>query len=345
MIKTCPCGHYKKEVKCSVSTSNPSPSRSELRCDEECSRLDRNRRLAEALNIDASSHTDDHVPYSDATLKLYNDHPNWSDAQERQFRVFANSRDEVRIRYKPMKQPQRRFLHVLAQDFGLSSRSEDQEPYRYVVIYKTDKFVGPPVKTLAQCVKIRAEQAAAAAAATAATTPAREASPAPTEITEPFNSFLLTAHRFGLTSEEITTAIQPDLDTVPSFHFAIEFLPHDEVLIKATANYAAFLAAPIDQVLGNLKPRLEQSVVQQHKLAANVLLCHTDPQSGEVTRRENLRRPGAGGWSAVAGRAATKKPSTPVEEGSAAGKKLLGLRKKKVEPQKTWASLEGDVEC
>lgn len=342
MTVKCPCGNYKKEFKCLASTSNPTPNRPELRCDEECERLDRNRRLAAALNIDPASHTNDHIPFSDDTLKLYKQFPKWGDEQESQFRVFAANKDEVRLRYEPMKNTSRQFLHLLAIDFGFESKSEDHDIHRSVVVWKADKFVSAPPKTLSQSVKIRAAQAAEAAAAAAIRPP----SP-PVLETEPFNALVLLGPRFGLTNDEVNAALTPDLSSLQGFSFKVDFL-NDEVLIKATVAYSAFLTpAPLEKGLEILKPRIEQTI-RREKLAENVLLCHSDV-NGAITRREVPRRAGAGGWSAVAGRAASKPgSSSAAEEEAKPGRRLLlGLKKKKPQPEagKVWAALDGDVEC
>ncbi|KAJ4008824.1 FKBP12-associated protein [Fusarium irregulare] len=330
------------EFKCLASTSNPTPNRPELRCDEECERLDRNRRLAAALNIDPASHTNDHIPFSDDTLKLYKQFPKWGDEQESQFRVFAANKDEVRLRYEPMKNTSRQFLHLLAIDFGFESKSEDHDIHRSVVVWKADKFVSAPPKTLSQSVKIRAAQAAEAAAAAAIRPP----SP-PVLETEPFNALVLIGPRFGLTNDEVNAALAPDLSSLQGFSFKVDFL-NDEVLIKATVAYSAFLTpAPLEKGLEILKPRIEQTI-RREKLAENVLLCHSDV-NGAITRREVPRRAGAGGWSAVAGRAASKPgSSSAAEEETKPGRRLLlGLKKKKQQPEagKVWAALDGDVEC
>ncbi|KAF5685354.1 cysteine-rich NFX-1 [Fusarium circinatum] len=328
-----------------VSTSNPTPSRPEIRCDEECERLDRNRRLAAALNIDPASHTNDHIPFSDNTLKLYKQMQSWGDAQESQFRVFAANKDEVRLRYEPMKNQSRQFLHLLAEDFGFESKSEDYDIHRSVLVWKSDKFVSAPAKTLAQCVKIRATQAAEAAAAAAIRPP----SP-PILETEPFNALVLTEPRFGLTIEEVNTALEPDLISLQGFSFKVDFL-NDEVLIKASVSYSAFLTpAPMEKSLEILKPRIEQTI-RREKLAESVLLCHADA-TGAISRREVPLRASTGGWSAIAGRAASRPMSssfTPAPEEAKPGRKLLlGLKKKRPqqpEAGKVWAALDGDVEC
>ncbi|KAF5629084.1 cysteine-rich NFX-1-like protein [Fusarium sp. NRRL 25303] len=331
--------------KCLASTSNPAPSRPDIRCDEECERLDRNRRLAAALNIDPASHTNDHIPFSDNTLKLYKQMQSWGDAQESQFRVFAANKDEVRLRYEPMKNQSRQFLHLLAEDFGFESKSEDYDIHRSVLVWKSDKFVSAPTKTLAQCVKIRATQAAEAAAAAAIRPP----SP-PILETEPFNALVLTEPRFGLTIEEVNAALEPDLTSLQGFRFKVDFL-NEEILIKASVSYSAFLTpAPMEKGLEILKPQIEQTI-RREKLAESVLLCHSDA-NGAISRREVTLRAGTGGWSAVAGRAASRpmsSSSTPAPEEAKPGRKLLlGLKKKRPqqpEGGKVWAALDGDVEC
>lgn len=305
--------------------------------------MERNRRLAAALNIDPSSHTSDHVPYSDTTLRLFKENLAWAEAQEREFRVFAKSPNEVRMRYKPMTSTYRQFLHVLAEDYGLESRSEDVEPYRYVIVFKGPRFASAPSKTLAQCVKIRQTQATEAALATS-----RSQSPLLVPVNDPFNGLLLTAPRFGLTVEEVTSALEGDLITQPSLHFVISFLPTEEVLLRATTQYSALLSpSALEQALASLKPRLAKAI-EHTDLAGNILLCHVDSNE-HVSRREDLGRKDAAGWSAVAGRAAAKSgTSTPTEEPAArgTGRKLLGLRKKKVgKEEKPWGALDGNVEC
>ncbi|RFU73801.1 nf-x1 type zinc finger family [Trichoderma arundinaceum] len=349
-VIACPCGLRQQEVKCLASSSNPTPSRPELKCDDECLRLERNRRLAAALNIDPSSHTNDHVPYSDTTLRLFKENLTWAEAQEREFRVFSKSPSEARLRYKPMPNHQRQFLHVLAEDYGLDSKSEDVEPYRYVVIWKGAKFVSAPGKTLAQCVKIRESQAAEAAAAAAANS--RAPTPPPAIVAEPFNAFLLTSPRFGLTIDDVDAAIRADLASQSAFHFTTAFLPSDEILIRATAHYSSFLTpTAVEQALQNMKPRLD-STIKRLDVAGNILLCHVDANE-HVSRREDISKNDASGWSAVAGRAAAKKDDGKAEapaaaaSGSSGKRLLLGLKKKKMEvKEKSWtAQLDGDVEC
>lgn len=236
---------------------------------------------------------------------------------------------------------------MLADDYGLESRSEDIEPHRYVLVFKGPRFVSAPSKTLAQCIKIRATQAAEAAAAAAASAPP---SPPLGPVLDPLNAMLLTSPRFGLTVEEVTSSLAKDLSQQPSITFKTAFLPSDEVLIRATVQYSSFMSpAGVEKALISLQTSVAQTV-RKSEIAGHVFLCHVD-EDNHITRRDDLRQDAAGGWSAVAGRAAAKKESSFSEEPPArtGGRRLLGLKKKKAadkEADKPWASqLNSDVEC
>ncbi|KAG5928963.1 hypothetical protein E4U42_007530 [Claviceps africana] len=340
---SCPCGLRQQQVKCLASSLNPTPSRPDIKCDDECLRLDRNRRLAAALNIDPASHQNDHVPYTDLTLKLFKENKTWAESQEREFRVFSRSPNEARLRFKPMASTFRQFLHNLAKDYGLESKSEDAEPHRYVVVFKGSRFMSAPLKTLAQCITIRATQAAAAGS-TAATRALTHLPPR----ADPFNAFLLINPRFGVTIDEVASALQFDLALQPSIHFKISFLPSEEILLRATTSYSAALSpTALEQALTSMKARLIKSI-EAIGLAGNILLCHVDSSGSDIIRRDNFNKTDASGWSAVAGRGALKLESVlPVNEPvTRTGKLLIGVKKKQNRREHSWTEqLDGDVEC
>lgn len=341
---TCPCQNRKQEVRCQATRLNPSSSReSTLKCDEECLRLQRNRKLAEALDIDPSTHTDDHIPYSDLTLKRFRENIKWAQEQERELRVFAAAPEEKRIRFKPMPSHQRAFLHALAEDFGLDSESQDPEPHRHVCIFKTPRFVAAPLKTLAQCLRITK---AAAKLGTGVSSLKPAAVPAPSQQQQAFNALLLKDARFGLTIDELDAALATDLATAsrsgPGLTFTTSFLPSsDEVVLKAIPNVTAAAiatslaptAAAVETTLSNLKVAIARTV-SRLGLAGAVMLCHVDA-SQNVVRREGDAAANAGGWSAVASRgswrrAADKAPSAGAASEQRAPSAFVALRKLEV---------------
>jgi transcriptional repressor NF-X1 len=346
---TCPCQHRKQEVRCQATKLNPSTTRdSTLKCDDECLRLQRNRKLAEALDIDPSTHTDDHIPYSDTTLKRFRGNVTWAQEQERELRVFAAAPDEKRIRFKPMQSHQRAFLHALAEDFGLDSESQDPEPHRHVCIFKTPRFVSAPQKTLAQCLRIANTAAQLGAGASTL-------KPAPSQQHQqnqqpPFNALLLKDPRFGLTIDELDAALAPELTAAsrsggrPALTFTTSFLPSDEILIKATppkltaAAVATLSAASTPQAVETTLSRLKVAVariVSRQGLAGAVALCHVDDASASsssaegssitITRREGEKAANDGGWSAVASRGSWRRAAANNRGTTAAGAAGVGI--------------------
>ena len=291
MLVTCDCQHLKQEIRCNATKSNDGNSKKKLKCDDECLRLERNRKLALALNVDPEAHKDDHVPYSNQTLHLFQQSTKWAQTQERELRIFAADDDEVRLRFKPMPAHQRAFLHSLAEDFGFDSESVDPEPHRHVFVFKTPRFIMAPMKTLAECVRIRALETAV----TASTEAERRVH---TTNNDPFNGFLLTGPRFGLTLDDLRTDLSSAFATSPGLAFDISFLPSEEIVLKARPALTATTASSaIEPLLRTLKPALAALITQKH-LAVSLSLCALD-HSLNILRRERDGAADANGWSQV----------------------------------------------
>ncbi|KAK0933689.1 FKBP12-associated protein [Friedmanniomyces endolithicus] len=303
---TCACQAQKQEMKCNASKTSEGNNDKTLPCNEECARLERNRRLALALNIDQSSHQDggDHIPYSTETLNLFAQHVKWSQTQEREFRVFATSDDEKRLRFKPMKARERAFVHALAEDFGLDSESMDPEPHRHVMVWKTPRFVSAPNKTLAEALRIRTGIVSATASANVSDTEgAAKKVKASNEVGEPYNAFVISHPRFGLTVDELRTELAKLQSSALAFD--VEFLPSDEVMLKASSKTLS--AQVIDQTLRSLKPALVAAITTRGFGSAQ--LCTTDT-SLNILRRES-DAPSGDGWSRVAAKKAAPRFLTP----------------------------------
>ena len=308
---TCDCQRVKQEARCGATKNDPGNTTRSLKCDDECGRLERNRRLALALNIDLETHTDDHIPYSAETLNMYLSNILWASEQEKALRAFAADPDQKRYRFKPMKNPQRAFLHALAEDFGFDSESMDPEPHRHVAIFKTPRFVMAPMKTLAECARIQQIQRTQAAAFASTTVPEQKAK-ASNAIGEQFNAFLITKTRFGLTIEEVRAAIIPTLSSAsPPLQLDIAFLPSEEVVLQppSVLRRSQQQTTAWRPITPNLKEGAERLMALKPALAkvvsgtglGQLQLCHVD-ESLNILRREDDN---ASGWSQVAAKAAT----------------------------------------
>lgn len=308
IIITCDCGRIKQEARCLSSKGTDNSSRKFLPCDDECLRLARNHKLAQALNVDPQHIDSDHIPYSSTTLDFFQNDMKWSQVQEREFRVFAADDMEKRLRFKPMKAPQRAFLHALAEDFGLDTESLDPEPHRHIIVFKTPRFVSAPMKTLAQCVRSRAVEAPAAVSKTS-------------ESGKPYNALILSSPRFALTLDELRAQLASDFKMVPNHTFSIAFLPSEEVVIHETT--LPFDRIAIDLATISRLQGLVSKTVSSQKLASSVSLCRVD-QSLNVLRRETDAT--TNGWSQVVKGATLKSRALGAGVGAKSSFTVLGTK-------------------
>lgn len=317
-----------------------------LKCDEECARLERNRKLALALNIDPE-HQDDHVPYSAATLNMYQENSTWAAAQEKQLRLFAADAELKRLRFKPMPMLQRKFIHHLAEDFGFDSESMDPEPHRHVAIFKTPKFVMAPMKTLAECARTR-QILRPTPAPTTTNAPLR---PKPSNTSgDPYNAFLIMNPRFALTIEEVTAVVKSVLPkTTFRLELEVSFLPSEAVALKAPlAARVNIQEREMEAMLESIKTPLSEAFASQK--IGKLQLARLD-SSLNVLRKESDIGPGSG-WSQVA--AAKGAPVRRVERGTTFGNKggfavlsLNSTKKKKQKPVEVvedWEAAEEEEE-
>lgn len=333
MLITCDCQHLKQEIKCLASKTSEGNSRKTLTCDDECARLIRNQKLALALNIDPEAHKDDHVPYSNETLKLFRENLKWAQTQEKEFRVFAADETEKRLRFKPMPLHQRAFLHAVSEDFGMDSESMDPEPYRHVAVFKTPRFVMAPMKTLAECVRIRT-------AAETSNLTVVESQRKLQKNNLPYNGFLMTQPRFGITLEELGTDFGASFNSTPGIFYDIAFLPSEEIIIKArpVSSSTVVSTSAIEAAIIAIKSSLSASTSAKG-LAVSIQLCTLDA-SLNVIRRELEDPANNGGWSQVAAKAAAPRfapRQMAVGEKSVytvLGSKLRDAKKKKEEMKK-----------
>jgi transcriptional repressor NF-X1 len=314
IIITCECQRIKQETKCNASKNGEGNLKKTLKCDDECARLERNHKLAMALRIDPATHQDDHIPYSADTLRMYLENSTWAAIQEKALRLFAADTDEKRLRFKPMPAHQRAFLHSIAEDFGFDSESVDPEPHRHVAIFKTPRFVMAPMKTLAECARIRQIQRVNPTTSTTTTLPSRSK---PSNMTgDPYNGFVIINPRFALTIEELNSVVRSALaKTSFPVELEVHFLPSEEVALRPPLiTRANMLDRELQTRLESIKPALSAAITAQH--IGKVQLVRLD-SSLNILRKESDAGPGAG-WSQVAAKGA---PVRMLEKGTPVGTK------------------------
>lgn len=340
---TCDCQRKKEEVRCNARVGAPDSDErlTSLKCDEECARLERNRSLALALNI-SDAHTDDHVPYSTTTLKLYLEDIAWSHKQEEILRLFAADDTEKRLRFGPMKSRQRAFIHSAAEDFGFDGESIDPEPHRHVLLFKTPKFVAAPMKTLAQAARIK--RATLNVSAPVTSVPDRKAD----EARHDYNGFLLSNPKFALTEEELSPHISK---AAPTTDFDVVFLHSSDSIALLPSNFWEG-AEQLTTLLLALHPTLSAEIVK-HKLAGSATLALFDTAGAEprLLRQQGGRDSiSTDGWSQVAAKRAAPAQAPQVKAVgqrpmyTVLGSKLAEAKRKKIEHEEHLRKLAQEQE-
>ncbi|KAJ5628159.1 Zinc fingerNF-X1-type [Penicillium lividum] len=185
---TCGCGRLRQERRCNAAKAvifkgqlqQPErlPVLTPLACDDECSRLERNRSLASALGVDINKTTtaqaisSTNLPYSTETLDHYiklASSVSLSTLQtyESTLHSLAVDSSNRSTRFQPAKSTLRQFTHSLAIDWGFVTESHDPEPHRHVFVLKPLTWT-PPIfgmgsgssigiggMSVRECVKLR----------------------------------------------------------------------------------------------------------------------------------------------------------------------------------------------
>jgi transcriptional repressor NF-X1 len=137
----CACGNHSRPERCKGKAEKEI-----LKCDESCAIKERNRRLAEALQIDLEKRGEGEHKYNDNLLDLYQTDPSWSDEIEQAFIQFGSEIDKKELRFPAMNSQRRMFVHLLAEEFQLPTYSLDSEPNRSVVVMRSSAYSIPAAR-------------------------------------------------------------------------------------------------------------------------------------------------------------------------------------------------------
>lgn len=132
-----------------------------LECDQECATLERNRRLADALQIDTSAD-----PFNIRSTSVYSD--SLKDDARKDLKFVTEVEEEIRNLvelankgkqpkrshcFPPMNREHRKIIHELAEVYAVESVSYDSEPKRNVVITAQKGKSACPSSTLTSLIE------------------------------------------------------------------------------------------------------------------------------------------------------------------------------------------------
>ncbi|KAI8379253.1 uncharacterized protein BYT42DRAFT_613583 [Radiomyces spectabilis] len=200
---TCDCGQNSIEIPCNA-TAESSGSNQKLDCNDFCLKVQRNRRLAMALDIHRDEttaqqlSTDDLGYYDDSLCGFYHENPSWCKQIETLLIDFVQDSKQS-LHCRPMRSAFRRFIHRYCIHFNLATEAVDPEPKRSVIVRKT----------LGQCRVPSILLSYAAYHPTANRPPAQPVKDSVAEATvmktskQPVNALYLSDMAFGMTKSDL----------------------------------------------------------------------------------------------------------------------------------------------
>ncbi|KAI7853388.1 hypothetical protein BDC45DRAFT_511104 [Circinella umbellata] len=296
----CKCGQNALQVPCHA-THETMGSKRELDCNDFCAKVERNRRLASALEIERdtispainsssapisgsgsnnpvmgggedSIPTSDELGYYDETLcEFYLENMRWCKQMETMLIDFVNDSSKQVLHCKPMKSSFRKFIHRYSIHFNIATEAVDPEPYRNVVLRKTLGRTRIPSPLLSL----------------AAHHPSMNRPPPPNAIKQfsipkqPVNALCLSDLAFGLIQSELNIELTSAFGE--NLKFTLEWLTDsDGVLV--IPNLDQYPIEEKEQVVWHLKKKAKDSLSTSGN-AARVDCCWVDKE-GRITWTE-----------------------------------------------------------
>ncbi|SCU88590.1 LADA_0E11034g1_1 [Lachancea dasiensis] len=161
---TCPCGRRATQVACGAHNGKQSASDQSLACSEICESSKRHAELMEAFGIQpvegkgtntlsnleslaekVGTFPELMLPFTEAALSIYAKQSNWCSQIEDCLNKLMEDSSRPSLHFKPMRPPQRHFIHELSQAYHLYCESQDLEPRRSCFVKKSNQSGKPPI--------------------------------------------------------------------------------------------------------------------------------------------------------------------------------------------------------
>lgn len=284
---SCKCGQNTMEIPCNA-TAESTGSKTLLECNDFCAKVERNRRLALALDIKRDDYgtpslsVDDLGYYDDTLREFYNENRAWCRSMEMSLVEFVRDTAKKTSHLRPMKPEYRQFIHRYAVHFNIATEAIDAEPKRSVILRKTLGSCRIPPILLSK----------------AASNPQLNRPPpnfeaalsgdAPKTTKQPVNAIYLSDMAFGLTKLELDAELVPLLkigDDCISFE-STWINESDAVVVPSISDSVSMDEKEV--ILWQLKKILKTAFVNEEEVkskASRVDCCWVN-QKGEITWSE-----------------------------------------------------------
>ncbi|KAJ3331230.1 FKBP12-associated protein [Blyttiomyces sp. JEL0837] len=149
IVQKCPCGNRTNETSCGAwKESLGKKAGVTLECDDNCLLLERNRRLAEALDISTPSATPTEIVYDDFLLRYANQNLTWVKGVEKTLAEFVKDPVRRMVHFPHTKAKPTRFIEALVSHYHLVPEIVDAERGKGSVIARKTISKTPSVPSV-----------------------------------------------------------------------------------------------------------------------------------------------------------------------------------------------------
>ncbi|CAH1758573.1 11714_t:CDS:2 [Entrophospora sp. SA101] len=281
----CKCGNLSHETTCNTTTENAEEMKNRrLNCNDHCAVVERNRKLASALELDdrvGDGNAPKLVPeYEEDLLSYYSSNKEWAKNIESMLNNFILKSEKKLLNMPAMKKLHRKFIHNLCVHYRLASDSMDVEPYRSVVVTKKIDSLVPSV-LLSQAYtnnykSTNQSQAVSSPSSSTAQQPVRKNKQA-------INAIYLSELEFGITHEKLCKDLEPLLKKTK---FQLKWVTEkNDAMILPSAG--SMHADEFETFLAKIKLLIKDTLVTKG-IAESAELCWVNSKY-EITWQENKK--------------------------------------------------------
>ncbi|KAF9205167.1 FKBP12-associated protein [Haplosporangium sp. Z 27] len=279
VISSCKCGNLTKDIVCGATSENPSDGKPRIiKCNDFCLIVERNKRVALALDIDDTTNRGPRIPhFDDYVLDYASANMEFTLKIEKRLEEWVVDSTLQTLNLSPMKGHHRKFVHELASYYNVTSESVDVEPYRSVVIHRKLNTSIPDLLASQACRQKRASSNSVGVS-NGGIEQLRKSN-----IKDPINAIYLHDLVFGLTRTELSARLASIFGNIK---YGIRWLTDDDaVLVPYPGNMSM---DELEILLVRLRTSIK-TLTTDGQLCERVELCWVNKE-GEVTSHTSVRQ-------------------------------------------------------
>ncbi|KAF8979031.1 FKBP12-associated protein [Entomortierella lignicola] len=279
VISSCKCGNLTKDIVCGATSENPSDGKPRIiKCNDFCLIVERNKRVALALDIDDTTNRGPRIPhFDDYVLDYASANMEFTLKIEKRLEEWVVDSTLQTLNLSPMKGHHRKFVHELASHYNVTSESVDVEPYRSVVIHRKLNTSIPDLLASQACRQKRASSNSVGVS-NGGIEQLRKSN-----IKDPINAIYLHDLVFGLTRTELSARLASIFGNIK---YGIRWLTDDDaVLVPHPGNMSM---DELEILLVRLRTSIK-TLTTDGQLCERVELCWVNKE-GEVTSHTSVRQ-------------------------------------------------------